>query len=145
MFLALVAGLALLLVRGALARVVVSAETPDPSAEPSTAVAAAGRASGLASAGDYRTALRYLVLQTLLLLQEAGQVELRPGLTNREYLRALQSAARAPTAGSEPLRLLVDEFDRVWYGHLPLDAAGYARCEALAGRAAEAASGRRVA
>jgi hypothetical protein len=141
----MVVGGAILLARGGLTRVVVDVSRRAASDPPVHSTAAAERASHLAEAGDYRMALRFLVLQTLLGLQEAGVMELRPGLTNREYLEALRRTADWCAPGREPLETLVDEFDRVWYGHFPIDAERYRGCEQLAGEALLRASGRQAA
>ncbi len=73
--------------------------------------------------GDYRTAVRYLYLSSLLLLIERGLLLPDRSLTNREHLRRV--ADRPELA--RPLREVVEVFDRVWYGYQPLDAADYQR------------------
>lgn len=125
-FVLLVAGLAALVVRGALARSVITVSQQD-----------AGRASGLrrptrasaseyAAVGDYRTALRHLFLATIIELQERGLLDPQPGLTNREYMLTLRSSLQdADVAVRTPLQELVDTFDRAWYGHVDLDASEY--------------------
>lgn len=141
LLLALVAGVAVLLARGALGRLVVERSADEERVTPSTPESAMDRAEECASAGRYRDALRFLFLATLLQLQGVGLLELRPGRTNREYLQDL----RASSAGSdEPLRALTDTFDAVWYGHRHIDEAGFraAREEA---RRAVAALGAQVA
>jgi hypothetical protein len=145
LFLALVAAVAFLAARGALRRMVVEAAGNEEAGEPTRSGTAQERAAELRSAGDYRTALRYLFLATMLGLQERGALTLRPGVTNREYLAGLRQDSRQPAELEEALQELVDDFDRVWYGHLPLDGAGYARCEELARRALAAVQGERAA
>lgn len=88
-----------------------------------TADAALRRAQAFSGSGDYRSAVRYLYLSALLLLDEQGLLRYDRSLTNREYLR---SVAHLPEVAAE-LREVVEVFDRVWYGYQPLDAAGYAR------------------
>lgn len=96
-----------------------------------TADSALQRAQQLSGAGDYRTAVRYLYLSSLLLLEERGLLRYDRTLTNREYLRTV---AHRPELVAI-LREVVDVFDRVWYGYQPLDQADYgryaARVEAL--------------
>ena len=81
---------------------------------------ARARAVALAEAGDYRQAMRYLYLSTLLWLDERRVLRYDPALTNREYLRHVD------TALGEALLPVVELFDRVWYGLAPLDHRGYA-------------------
>lgn len=87
-----------------------------------TAKTALDQASVLARAGDYRAAVRYLYLAALLRLDERKLLRYDRALTNREYLEQVRD--------NEPLRRqlapVVETFDRVWYGHAPLDAAGFA-------------------
>jgi Domain of unknown function (DUF4129) len=98
------------------------------------------RASELATAGQYRDALRYLFAGVLLELQEAGTVQVRAGLTNRELLHQLEDGFAGATvpgpapasAGLAALSDLIAIFDDVWYGHAALDDEGYRRCEELA-------------
>lgn len=145
LFLALVAGVAFLAARGAMQRLVVEATSDEQAGEPTRSGTAEERAEHLRSAGDYRTALRYVFLATMLGLQERGALTLRPGVTNREYLATLRRDGRQPAEVEDALRELVDAFERVWYGHLPLDAPGYARCEELAQKALASVKGARAA
>lgn len=75
--------------------------------------------------GDYRSAVRYLYLSTLLLLEEHGLLRYDRSRTNREYLRSLAGKPEL----LDTLQSVVDVFDRVWYGFQPLDEAGYAQYE----------------
>jgi hypothetical protein len=88
-----------------------------------TAAAALKRAQALSAGRDYRAAVRYLYLSTLLLLEERGLLRYDRSLTNREYLR---SVAHKPELAAV-FRDVVEVFDRVWYGYRPLDEASYAR------------------
>jgi hypothetical protein len=88
-----------------------------------TADSAFKRAQTLSGEGDYRTAVRYLYLSSLLLLDERGLLRYDRARTNREYLR---SVAHTPTLAAR-LREVIDIFDRVWYGYQPLDEATYHR------------------
>lgn len=112
--------------RGFLANLV--AETAAPASphaadEDLSAEAALQKAQALSGAGDYRTAVRYLYLSALLLLEERGLLRYNRSLTNREYLR---SVSHLPEL-SAILRDVVDVFDRVWYGYQPLDESAYVR------------------
>jgi hypothetical protein len=91
--------------------------------EPLTADGALRRAQELSSGGDYRSAVRYLYLSTLLRLEERGLLRYDRSLTNREYLKRV---AHDPSL-AKVLRDVVEVFDRVWYGYQPLDALAYQR------------------
>ncbi len=95
-----------------------------------TAETALKRAQTLSASGDYRAAVRYLYLSTLLVLDERGLLRYDRSLTNREYLR---SVAHLPEVAGV-LRDVVEVFDRVWYGYQPLDDASYSQ---FAARVAE--------
>lgn len=95
----------------------------DDEAAVMSAQAALQRAQALSRAGDYRTAVRYLYLSALLLLDERGLLRYDRSLTNREYLRRVADKPEL----ARHLREVVEVFDRVWYGYQPLDAAAYAR------------------
>lgn len=86
-----------------------------------TAAAALKRAQTLSAGGDYRTAVRYLYLSTLLLLEERGLLRYDRSMTNREYLRSI---AHKPEMAAI-FRDVVTVFDRVWYGYRPLDEKAY--------------------
>jgi hypothetical protein len=87
-----------------------------------TASAAARRAQELSSSGDYRLAVRYLYLSTLLLLDEHGLLRYDRSLTNREYLRQV---VQRPDL-TEHLRAVIEGFDRTWYGFQPVNEDSYA-------------------
>ncbi|MCP4415649.1 MAG: DUF4129 domain-containing protein [Chloroflexi bacterium] len=89
--------------------------------EPLTADLALKRAQELSGEGDYRTAVRYLYLSSLLLLEERGLLRYDRSLTNYEYLR---SVAHRPELAAI-LRDVIDVFDRVWYGFQLLEANEY--------------------
>jgi hypothetical protein len=132
LFLLLLLAAALLLARGSWSHLVAAGSLSPPTPHPAPAAEAARQAAQHAARADYRGALRYRFLSTMLALQDRGVIELEPGLTNREYLARLRSAPGVAIQLEAPLLALVDLFDRVWYGHQPLDAAGYARAEELA-------------
>ena len=79
------------------------------------------RAQVLSKQGDYRTAIRYLYLSSLLTLDEQGLLRYDRSRTNREYLR---SVASKPVLAN-PLRSVIDLFDRVWYGFEEVDEQTY--------------------
>jgi len=85
--------------------------------EPATSQEARDRAEGRQEAQDYRTAIRYLYLSSLLLLDERGVIHYDRSLTNREHLKLV---AGTPQLGAA-LRPVVETFDRVWYGFEPVD------------------------
>jgi hypothetical protein len=99
--------------------------------EPLTAEIALNRAQALSAGGDYRSAVRYLYLSSLLLLEERGLLRYDRSLTNREYLRSVSHRPELATV----LRDVIDVFDRVWYGFQPLTTNQYnqyaVRVEAL--------------
>ncbi len=112
------------MLRGLLADLVTEAEInvdPETGKEILTANLAIKRAQGLSDAGDYRTAIRYLYLSSLLLLDERGLLRYNRSQTNREYLR---SVAHLPHLAAI-LREVIDVFDRVWYGYQAVDKATY--------------------
>ncbi len=86
-----------------------------------TAETALQKAKDISRGGDYRTAVRYLYLSSLLTLDERGLLRFDRSKTNREYLR---SVAAFPQL-SAPLRDVIDVFDRVWYGFQSLDEDGF--------------------
>ncbi|GAB4192208.1 MAG: DUF4129 domain-containing protein [Roseiflexaceae bacterium] len=119
----LVAGVVIYLVLGVRRNMVseVRADAEDPEAN-LTARTALDQAGDMAREGDYRTAVRYLYLSALLWLDERGMLRYDRALTNREYLEQVRDnpdlrARLAP---------IVETFDRVWYGHTPLDAGSFA-------------------
>jgi hypothetical protein len=79
------------------------------------------RAQTLSTQGDYRTAIRYLYLSSLLTLDEQGLLRYDRSRTNREYLRSIASKP----ALANPLSSVIDLFDRVWYGFEEVDEKTY--------------------
>lgn len=82
-----------------------------------TAETALQKAKDISKAGDYRTAVRYLYLSSLLTLDERGLLRFDRSKTNREYLRSVSTFPQL----SAPLRDVIEVFDRVWYGFQALD------------------------
>lgn len=91
--------------------------------EPLTAARALQQAQGLSAAGDYRNAVRYLYLASLLRLDERGLLRYDRSRTNREYVRSVDDT---PELASN-LKDVIDVFDEVWYGYQPLDKSSYER------------------
>jgi hypothetical protein len=75
------------------------------------------RAENLSMQGDYRNAIRYLYLSSLLVLDEQGVMRYDRSRTNREYLRSVSSRPELV----KPLRDVIEVFDRVWYGFEAVD------------------------
>ncbi|HEY9527691.1 MAG TPA: DUF4129 domain-containing protein [Anaerolineales bacterium] len=75
------------------------------------------RAEDLSVHGDYRNAIRYLYLSSLLVLDEQGVMRYDRSRTNREYLRSVSSRPEL----AAPLRDVIEVFDRVWYGFQKVD------------------------
>jgi hypothetical protein len=94
------------------------------------------RARAMAEQGRWDEALRWLLAAAILRV-EPDASRRRPGLTNRMYVRRHQ---RSPI-GSH-LSVLVDAFDRVWYGGRSLDATDYGPCEQAYQRLIEQLAGR---
>jgi hypothetical protein len=86
-----------------------------------TSQGALQRAQALSSQGDYRTAVRFLYLSSLLVLDEQGLLRYDRSRTNREVLRSVSSRPDL----ADPLRDVIDVFDRVWYGYEPVDEQTY--------------------
>jgi hypothetical protein len=110
--------------RGLLAGLVKDAELAGNGAgehEVLTSGTALERAEALSRGGDYRSAVRYLYLSALLLLDERGLLRYDRSRTNREVLRSVGDSP----ALIRPLRAVIDIFDRVWYGFQPIDGQTY--------------------
>ncbi len=119
----LLLGVLVYLLRGLRRGVVANANADDDDPAASlTAKTALDQAGGLARGGDYRTAVRYLYISALLWLDERDILRYDRALTNREYLERV----RDNPALRERMTPIVETFDRVWYGHLPIDADSFA-------------------
>lgn len=86
-----------------------------------TSKSAFKRAESLSMQGDYRNAIRYLYLSSLLVLDEQGLMRYDRSRTNREYLRSVSSKPEL----AKPLQDVIDVFDRVWYGFEGVDEQTY--------------------
>jgi hypothetical protein len=82
-----------------------------------TADSAFERAQTLSRGGDYRAAVRYLYLSSLLLLDERGLLRYDRTRTNHEVLRTVSEKPEL----AQPLSEVIDVFDNVWYGYHELD------------------------
>jgi len=89
----------------------------DGESKPLTSEAAFEKAQALSRGGDYRSAVRYLYLSSLLLMDERGVLRYDRSKTNREYLR---SVANSPEL-AKPLEEVIEVFDNVWYGYHSLE------------------------
>jgi hypothetical protein len=89
----------------------------DPEGEVTNSRSAYQRARQLSQGGDYRSAVRYLYLSSLLLLEERRLLRYDRAKTNREYLRDLSEHPEL----EEVLEDVVGVYDRVWYGHKNLE------------------------
>jgi hypothetical protein len=89
----------------------------DETSEPFTSESAFDRAQSLSRGGDYRSAVRYLYLSSLLLMDERGILRYDRSRTNHEYLR---SVANIPEL-AKPLGEVIEVFDYVWYGYHSLE------------------------
>ena len=79
------------------------------------------RAETLSIQRDYRNAIRYLYISSLLVLDEQGLMRYDRSRTNREYLRSVSSKPELV----KPLQDVIDVFDRVWYGFEGVDEKTY--------------------
>jgi hypothetical protein len=86
-----------------------------------TADAAFQRAQSLSRGGEYRSAVRYLYLSSLLLLDERGLLRYDRTRTNREYLRTISDSPEL----AQPLTEVIEVFDNVWYGYHELDESSF--------------------
>lgn len=89
--------------------------------DPTTSENARDRAGESEATQDYRAAIRYLYLASLLLLDERGVLHYDRTLTNREHLRQVANQTELSSA----LRPVVNTFDRVWYGFAVVNEAMY--------------------
>lgn len=94
--------------------------------EPLSADDALTHAQNLSTTGDYRTAVRYLYLSALLLLDERNLLRYDRSRTNREYLRSVATRPELATI----LKDVVDIFDEVWYGYRIINQDDYTHYEA---------------
>ncbi len=98
-----------------------------------SSAAALEQAQQLAAQSDYRSAVRFLYLAAVLALDERGLLRFDRSLTNREVL--WQASTDERLRGE--LAPVVQVFDRVWYGFLPITADQYHEYEQQVARARE--------
>ncbi len=89
--------------------------------DPTTSSDAQSLATDHAQTQDYRSAVRYLYLASLLVLDERGIIHYDSSLTNREHLRYLRDKPQI----HDLLRQVINAFEEVWYGYLPINEAYY--------------------
>jgi hypothetical protein len=82
------------------------------------------RALAAAQLGNYRSALRELVLGAMSWTERSGSIRYRSGLTNRDYIRAVWRL----TERRESLLQIVAAFERVFYGRREADAVTFESC-----------------
>ena len=70
------------------------------------------RAQELAAAGDFRQAIRQLLLGGMSWIERAGLIRFRQGLTNYDYLRVLLQQHRA----REGFSAIVRQFEEIYFG-----------------------------
>jgi hypothetical protein len=82
------------------------------------------RALGLAATGDYKAAIRELLLGTMSWIERAGLIRFRRGLCNRDYLRAVW---RRPLC-RDSMTGIVEAFDRTYFGRRSATCEMFERC-----------------
>ena len=96
-------------------------ESGDGADETLSAEGAFEKAQRLSRERDFRSAVRYLYLSSLLLLDERGLLRYDRSKTNREYLRSVSYSPEIAL----PFRDVIQVFDDVWYGYHSLDEASF--------------------
>ncbi|WP_374165751.1 DUF4129 domain-containing protein [Arcticibacter sp. MXS-1] len=71
-------------------------------------------------AGDFRFAVRLMYLKTLKRLNDAGRIKWEADKTNSDYIRELKQQEQR-----QQFSVLTREFEYVWYGSFPVDAAAF--------------------
>lgn len=89
--------------------------------DPQTSDDARNRAKSSEQVQDYRAAVRYLYLSSLLMLDESGLIRYDPTLTNQEHLVQIDDRPNLRTI----LTPIINFFDRTWYGFAPISDADY--------------------
>lgn len=82
------------------------------------------RAVEFARSGNYKSAVRELVLGSMSWIERAGLIRYRKGLTNRDYVRAVW---RKPTERGS-LEHIVAVFERAYFGRRTPDRVGFELC-----------------
>lgn len=97
---------------------------------PPTSTQAADSAQRFAARGQYREACHFMFLSALLWIEEHGQTRFDRSATNWEHLQRL--GVRSPLV--PPFRLLINRFDRLWYGQADVTESDYRDLEVLTAR-----------
>lgn len=82
------------------------------------------RAVSLADSGNYKAAVRELLLGTMSWIERHGLIRYRRGLSNRDYLRAVTDRS----GQRESLRPIVLHFEQVYFGRREATAGGFKEC-----------------
>jgi hypothetical protein len=82
------------------------------------------RAVSLADSGNYKAAVRELLLGTMSWIERHGLIRYRRGLSNRDYLRAVTNRP----GQRESLRPIVLHFEQVYFGRREATAGGFKEC-----------------
>ena len=82
------------------------------------------RALAAAQGGDFRSAVRELVLGSMSWTERAGLIRYRRGLSNRDYVRAVRRRLQQ----RESLLHIVSAFERVFYGRRVADVTTFKSC-----------------
>jgi hypothetical protein len=82
------------------------------------------RALALARAGEYRAAIRHLLLGCMSWVERAGLIRFRTGLTNHDYLRATR---RRPGFHAEMVPI-VRQFEEIHFGRRPASEERFHSC-----------------
>jgi hypothetical protein len=133
-------GIVMLYRRGLRAIMVAQAEAAaGPAALPLTAAEALAAGQRESSLGRYRAACHFVLLATLLWIEENGAARFDRSATNREHLGRLAAMAALPdrrlVGALEPV---IHRFDHVWYGQSFASDDDYRDLLALAGRVRDA-------
>jgi hypothetical protein len=82
------------------------------------------RALAFAETGDYKAAIRELLLGTMSWIERHDLIRYRRGLSNRDYIRAVRS--RTPLV--DALSRIVLHFERVYFGRRDASKQGFQEC-----------------
>jgi hypothetical protein len=82
------------------------------------------RALALANTGNYKSAVRELVLGSMSWIERAGLIRYRKGLTNRDYIRAIWRKQSERSS----LEFIVRVFERAYFGRRSPDRSRFELC-----------------
>jgi hypothetical protein len=80
------------------------------------------------TARNYKVAIRLLYLQSLKLMDDAQIINWQIGKTNQAYVHEINNAGQ-----KQAFNTLTYQFEYVWYGDFPVDAAVYQKIEGMFG------------